>query len=169
MIKQSAMRRILLTLLLALSPAAAMASPVRWTLTVDGDGAVLSDGEGDDASVRLSCMPEPGKLHVYVQLQHREAVKLRGEAWVNAAGRPAPWRTPLNLRSGTASAVMSAEADDNEDSGGTDVYADLPTGGPVLSAFARSGALTLVAYGETVKVGPVAPAKAARLLRVCSN
>jgi len=147
----------------------AVAETVHWSVSVAADQATLANGEEEDVSVRLYCTPHEGKLHFYAQLDHREAVKQRGSTWVNAAGQAQPWKTRLTLRSGAASAMMIAEANDNEDSGGTDVSIDLTPGGPVLTAFAASGSMTAVAYGETVQVGPVAPAKVARLIRACTK
>jgi len=140
-----------------------------WRLSVDGDGASLTNAipDSDDAATMLQCRSGEGTVTVYLFLERRVADHLMDAQWVDRAGRPSPWSTRLTVVSGAVTGTFPAQANPDEQSGGTEVEAVLPASAPVLAAFARTGAIRLSAYGERVKDPPIPAAKAAALMRVC--
>ncbi|HWA62229.1 MAG TPA: hypothetical protein VG939_12690 [Caulobacteraceae bacterium] len=156
---------LIAALILAAGPAAA--GP--WRLHVDGDGANLTNGDssGEDAATSLQCQGGEGKVTVYLFLDHRVADHLKGSDWVDKAGHPAPWKTPVLVVSGAVAGDFAGEVNADEMNGGSSVEVVIPAASPVMAAFAKTGAIRFSAYGEAVKDAPIPAAKAAGLMRVC--
>jgi hypothetical protein len=157
--------------LLAFSLAASPALAAPWGLTVAKDEALLTyaDSSGEDAATSLRCTPHSGKIRVTMFLEHRQADHLMGAEWVDKAGRRAPWKTNLSVASGDVNDSFPAAVNADEMNGGSQLDAAIPTASPVVAAFAKTGAIRLSAYGETVKDPKVPAAKAAGLVKACSK
>jgi hypothetical protein len=153
--------------LLAASPAAA----APWRLSVAPDQALLTraDGSGEDAATALRCVPGSGRIVVVMFTQRRLADHLMGAAWVDRAGRSAPWTASLTAASGELAANFPAIANPDEMNGGTEIKAVVPADAPVMAAFAKTGALRFTALGETARDPKVPAAKAAGLIKACGK
>lgn len=155
----------------ALAANPAPADQAQWTLTVDGDGAVLTYAipDSDDSGPGFSC-PGGGDVDVYYFVDHREAVKLDDAGrWLNAKGEPGPWTTRLTLTSGKVAETVTADVDADEMNGGSSMAARISTQSPFVQAFGLTGKVTMQAYGETSKAPPAPRGLARRFLSVCSK
>jgi hypothetical protein len=154
--------------LLVASPAAA-GGP--WRLSVAADEAMLTraDGSGEDAATSLHCTPKSGAVGVTLFLDHRLADHLMGDQWVDKAGARAPWKIALTVTSGAVATSGPALANPDEMNGGSEIEATIPANAPVMIEFAKTGALRLIARGETVRDPPIPKAKAAALVAACAK
>jgi hypothetical protein len=160
--------------LLLATPAVAQAPAAdqpQWTLTVNGDGAILTYAipNSDDSGPGFSC-PGGGDVDIYFFVDHREAVS-QDEAgrWLDAKGQPGPWTTRLTLTSGKTTETVTADVDADEMNGGSSLVARINTTSPFLQAFAQSGKVVMQAYGETSKAPPAPRGLARRFVSVCSK
>ena len=141
-------------------PDAAPAAPAyhwKWVLTINDQAVYIGDAS-DDESNSVSCQkPLDGKVQFHF---HVDADPPKG---------PAPWKTRMTVRSGAASITVPAEAQDNEDAGGSDVTIDLPATSPVVADFGKTGELKMSALGHSSDSPPVPVAKAAKLVKLCGG
>jgi hypothetical protein len=156
-------------IILSLAASPALAAP--WRLTVAKDEALLTyaDGSGEDATTSLRCAPHSGRIRVTMFLEHRQADHLRGAEWVDKAGRQAPWKTNLSVASGDVNDSFPAAVNADEMNGGSQLDAAIPAASPVMTDFAKTGAIRFTAYGETVRQPKVPAAKAAGLVKACGK
>ncbi|MFI4934998.1 MAG: hypothetical protein ACHP7N_10295 [Caulobacterales bacterium] len=152
------MKRVILTLVLCAAPIWAVAAAAPWRLTVSASEATLTDGapDSDDVATTLTCKRGERVVHVFAILDQR----------VSGHGEP-PWPVRMGVASGAVQTSVIAAATPDEENGGTDLDAKVPSSDPVIAAFGRTGAIRLSSGGETVKTSPVPAAKAAALLKVC--
>ncbi|MDQ0462362.1 hypothetical protein QO010_000110 [Caulobacter ginsengisoli] len=152
-------------------PAAGPSEDTKWTLTVNGDGAILTYAipDSDDSGPGFSC-PGGGDVDIYFFVEHREAVK-QDEAgrWLDAKGEPGPWTTKLTITSGKVTETLTADVDADEMNGGSSLVARVSTQSPVLQAFGQTGKIVMEAYGEKSKNPPAPRGLARRFVSVCSK
>lgn len=163
----------LLSLLAALSLIAgsAQAQDQRvWRLYNGPDQVTLVYGVPDTDDVAQVLMCAPGhRIQAHFTFEHEVAVRLDGDRWLDARGRAAPWPARLSLASGAAAATLDATTMPDQMNGGSTVSATFAPGGPVMTAFARSGRLRASAYGETVTLPPAPLARVRRFLALCAR
>jgi len=142
-----------------------------WRLTIDADGPYLTVGDAESESpvTSLHCKPHEGRIGATLFVERRVADRLKGDTWVDKAGRPYPWPTTVRVVSGAVSADVAAKTSPDEMNGGSEVDLFLSPTAPVVLAFAKTGALKFTAWGETTKDPTVPPAMAARLVKGCSK
>lgn len=130
----------------------------RWEVSILDDWAALrwAIPDTDDAGVTYACDLRSSVVRVlfYTAGQPREA-------------KPRPWPTKLDMRSGSLHLSAKAEAQVDELTEGTVIEAQLPLNAPILAAFAKTGALTLSAYGETSGAPPAPTADIETFLKAC--
>jgi hypothetical protein len=171
-----------------LAAGAAMAAAPRW---VGGDGdfgpyLTYDDPHGPQIGDGLDCNTHPaengqtapntnaGLVHFAWSFAHNAHAR-RGADGVarDVHGRPEPWPTTLTLSSQSVSAAFPATATDDHDTDppgfGVYVEADVPARGPVMQAFARTGYLTLAAYGLVQRPVKATTAAAAHFISLCSK
>lgn len=160
--------------LLAAAPAMAQAPAAdqpQWTLTVNGDGAILTYAipNSDDSGPGFSC-PGGGDVDVYYFVEHKEAASQDDAGrWLDAKGQPGPWSTKLKLTSGKVTETVTADVDADEMNGGSSLVARISTQSPFLQAFGQTGKVTMEAYGEVSKAPPAPRGLARRFVSVCSK
>jgi len=170
-VRASALARPLLALGLLAAGASPALAKSPWRLTIDADGPYLTvgDAESESPATSLHCKPHEGKIGVTLFVERRVADRLKGDTWVDKAGRPYPWPTTVRVVSGPVSADVAAKTSPDEMNGGSEVDLTLAPTAPVMVAFAKSGALKFTAWGETTRDPPVPPALAAKLVKGCSR
>ncbi len=166
----SALALLVATPVLA-DPGAAPSAETQWTLTVKGDGAILTYAipDSDDAGPGFSC-PGGGDVDVYFFVTHREAVKQDDAGrWVDAKGEAGPWTTKLTLTSGKVTETITADVDADEMNGGSSLVTRISTQSPTLQAFGQTGKISMQAYGETSTNPPAPRGLARRFVSLCSK
>ena len=156
---------------LAMTTGAAQAKEERvWRLYTSSDLISLVYGvpETDDVAQVLMCAPHR-RIRTNFTFEHEVAVRQDGERWLDSAGRASPWPTRLTVSSGDATATLDATTEPDQMNGGSSVSATFSTGGPVMTAFARTGRLRVTAYGETLSLPPAPVARVRRFLQLCSR
>ncbi len=168
MMKSATLLLVPIWFLAQASPAMAKA---HWSLTSTDEGPFLTVGEPDGESpvTALRCKPHSGKIQVTLFPEHHVPATLKGEAWVDKAGKPAPWATVVHLASGAVTADAPAKTNPDEMNGGSEVELTLPAASPVMQAFAKTGAIKFTAYGESPHDPPVTPAMAGKLVKTCTK
>jgi hypothetical protein len=155
------MRRLVaaLVLLAAATPVFAAPAPA-WRLTTTDGTVILTNvpPDSDEGGTSFNCTAGEKAVHVFIILDRR----------LHGAGAP-PWRVPMAVVSGAVSSSFKAKATPDEENGGTDLEAVVPTSASVMAAFAHSGAIRLSSSGETIKTSPVPPAKAASFVKTCAG
>lgn len=165
------MALLALSLILASAAPAAASDERRWNFLQDEEGASLSFAipESDDDGPFFYCQRKEGTVGVVMFVERRIAVgepDSRGRA-LDARGVAAPWPTQMTLASGKVTVAMPAGANSAEMTGGTLVEAKVPVTSTVLAAFARTGEIRLMAYGETAEMPPAPKARVRALLNAC--
>lgn len=130
----------------------------RWEVSILDDWAALrwAIPDTDDAGVTYACDLRSGVVRAlfYTADQPPQA-------------RLKPWPAKLEIRSGSLRLSAPAEGQIDDLTEGTVIEAKLPLNAPVLTAFAKTGALTLSAYGETSDAPPAPVADVAKFLEAC--
>ena len=150
------MRRLVLAAFTfgTLAAGPAVAAP-RWTLDIDGDGAMLTTGaphHGGPGVTALNCAGgEKAATINFISPRHQtDGGEVRA-----------------TIRSGSVVGRFPAEAAADDETGGTAIETTVSMTTPVMRAFARTGKRRLTAFGAGPADAPVPPAKAARFARVC--
>lgn len=130
----------------------------RWEVSILDDWAALrwAIPDTDDAAVTYACDLRSGEVRVlfYTADQPPEA-------------KPKPWSAKLDMRSGSLRLSADAEAQVDELTDGTVIEAKLPLNAPILAAFAKTGAMTLSAYGERSDAPSAPTADIKTFLKAC--
>ncbi len=164
--------------LLLIAGAAAIATPTlaqpderTWTFRLDDDLVQLSWAipDSDDAGPAFTCSPGEGTVRVSMVVTRRVAMEAptADGVWVDAAGRPAPWKGELELRSGRTTDRYPALVHPDEMNGGSMVEAEIAPETPALEAFGRTGVVVLSSFGETEAPPPAPSAQVRVLLNAC--
>ena len=162
-----------LTLLAAAHAPPALAQDQRvWSVSVPkkpDDTAFLSYGqpESDDLGLSLSCKVKTGQVSILFAAAKALAVRQRGDTWIDAIGRPAPWPVDVAVVSGVQRASVRGLANADQMNGGSTVTAELSTRAPVIAAFAKTGVLHLESLGTAVDQPPAPKRQVAKFLRAC--
>jgi hypothetical protein len=166
----------------------AWAAAAHWEAQ-DGDfgpNMIYDDPHGPGIGDAIDCKTHPaplsgqtepgtgkGLIHIAWSFRHNAHAK-RGDDGIarDLSGRKEPWPAPLTLASGATTAVFPATATDDHDVDppgfGVYVEADVPASSAVAQAFARSGSLSLGAYGLTERPVKASVAMASRFVARCA-
>lgn len=136
--------------------------------TSPGHSHLVYGAEGSDVGdLWFRCRDASNRITVAFNVERQIGVELRGATYFDETGRPAPWPVRVTVVSGQHRAALSGQAHHDEARTASFITADFPMGGPVLSAFGRSGEFAASAYGETTDT-PRAPAELVRqFLEAC--
>lgn len=175
------MTRWLLPVLLALSATPALAEDGRVWSYEGGERPMLAYAtpDSDDAGVTLYCQAGEGVIHTLMFVKTRLATdEPRADGtWVDAKGRPAPWKGVLKLSAQhdaggmlmVGAAELQARVTPDEMSGGSMLEGLAPPSAAVFQSFAKSGRITLSAFGETQSPPPAPTDKIEALLTACAK
>lgn len=167
------MRSLLIALAAAAvgSPAFAQPDVRQWNLFIDDEVAQLSWAipESDDGGPMFACAPGDGMVKITQLVEHRLATEAptTDGAWVDAAGRPAPWAGEMTITSGKLSETYAAVVTPEEMYGGSIVEAEAAPESPVMASFGRTGVIVLSSFGERERPAPAPTAKVGALLKAC--
>lgn len=153
---------------LAMATSLAVAQDIvpAWLVTTPKDApATLVYSSGTAQNIHLTCNKKSGEITLDLTVQRRLADHKVGQVWVDAAGIAAPWPASVKLISGTASATLRGQAQATPD--GTRVTTDVSTNAPVLKAFAKTGAITLITLAEPVLPALVKPGMVRKFIGFC--
>jgi hypothetical protein len=160
-------------LALAALPAAAQDASA-WALSLPkkpADTAYLSFrafGAADE-TFGLSCQVKTGQIIVHAQIDKRPAASLRGDAWIDEIGRPAPWPVSVTVVSGAAQTTVPGRIRPDDQGDGSGVSVELSDRAPVLAEFGKTGVLSVRALDAVAQVPPASKRDAGRFLRACRS
>lgn len=136
--------------------------------TSPGHSHLVYGPEGSDVGdLWFRCRDASNRITIAFNVEQRIGVELRGTTYFDEAGRPAPWPTRVTVASGQHRAALSGQAHHDDAREASFVTADFPMGGPVLSAFARSGQFTASAFGETTDTPRAPPELVSQFIEAC--
>ena len=170
------MKALLLAAIATLArPAVAQSRPV-WTFDHDEHGQAFllfadpeDGGEGDPPSI--TCGPRGQvTLESFVDGEHFPLHRAGPDSMVqlDAHGRREPWQTQIRVSSGAVQALAPARSEyGGEMNGTTLVKGYLPRTSPVYRAFAASGRIRVVAYGQDAGLTPVPRRLLTRFVAAC--
>jgi hypothetical protein len=153
--------------LLAAAPATAQDLQWRYRQTAGHSHLVYGVEGSDVGDLWFRCREASGRITIAFNVERRIGVELRGTTYYDEAGRPAPWPARVTVASGRHRAAISGEAHHDDAREASFITAAFPMGGPVLSEFGRTGALTAGAFGETTDTPPAPPALVRQFLDAC--
>src|SRR5690606_2910165 len=115
---------------------------------------ILIYGTPNTADVRLTltCTPDTGQVKFRFPVSRRPTIQRRGQAFVDAAGRPPPWPASVTLAAGDQRTTVPGQVDIDQTAGGSMVFVELATRAPVIEAFSAPSPVGLQALGETSDV-----------------
>lgn len=148
----------------ALARAAAPSQPAVWSVEAPKDApTVLSfiDPGTGKMTLRLTCVRGSGQVSAEYALNARKADHQEAGVWIDAAGVKAPWPGTVVFASGGLSASLRGLIQADGATGASVATAEISTEAPVMSAFAKTGQISLTAQGETL-TPPPAPANVLR-------
>jgi hypothetical protein len=144
----------------------------------DPQGPQIGDGLDCDTHAAANGEARPdtdaGLVHFAWSFAHDAHARRGADGTArDAKGRPEPWPTTLTLASGSVSASFPATASDDHDGDppgfGVYVEADAPASAPVMLAFARTGEITVSAYGLVQRPVKAKVDAAARFVSLCAK
>jgi hypothetical protein len=136
--------------------------------TSPGHSHLVYGPEGSDVGdLWFRCRDASNRIAIAFNVERRIGVELRGTTYHDEAGRPAPWPVRVTVVSGQHRAALSGQAHHDEARQASFVTADFPMGGPVLSAFSRSGRFAASAFGETTDTPPASPELVSQFIQAC--
>lgn len=115
----------------------------------------------------LSCKPKSGQMVAAFDVKTKLASRRRGDVWIDAIGRPAPWAVSVTVASLTLSTTLRGAADHNESTKGSSVAVEISTRAPVLAEWRKTGVLSVGAALEKNAPPPTPKALVSRFLRAC--
>lgn len=162
---------------LLILPATAQARSA-WSFNRDGGSPTLlfidpeDGGEGDVPT--LSCSVRTGQVTAlaFADSDHFPLHRANEQSMVqlDAHGRPGPWPARLTVSSGAVSVVAVGRAEyGGEMNSTTLVRGVLPLTSPVIRAFAASGRIKLVAYGQDAELTRVPMPLVTRFMTACRH
>jgi hypothetical protein len=168
-------RLALAAAVLLLLPAAAQARPA-WSFNREGGNPTLlmidpeDGGEGDVPT--LSCSPRTGQVTALAFTDsdhfHLHTANPQSMVQLDEHNRPGPWPARLTVSSGPVSAVAVGRAEyGGEMNATTMVRGVLPLASPVIRAFAASGRIRFVAYGQDAQLIRVPMPLVSRFMAAC--
>jgi hypothetical protein len=155
-------------------PAAGQAPPGPvWTLTLPkapAETARLAYGEPGAAAppLYLSCRPKSGQILAAFDVKQKLAAHRRGDVWIDAIGRPAPWPISVTISSSVQKTTLRGVA---FPSAATEtvssVAVEVSTLAPVIADWRKTQVLRIEAVLETNLQPPAPKAMVSRFLRAC--
>ena len=155
-------------------PAAATPRPaLSWQVFRDGGNISLVYGPppdgGEDYNPGLSCREHHGlEVLFYTDTTHFP-IHQRGDSMVNGQGRPGPWPATITVRSGALTAQIAGHVEYDDIGDAIEVDVTIPNGSPMLAQIARTGQITVSAFGSSPGFARVPMPMLTRFLTYCHD